>query len=203
MPLESESLPKFSSKFIEENKKIKHTKSKKGGPYSKEQRDIRQKEVHRLHFDYGYSARKISEMMKINRHTINSDIDYWRGRIWKNRDNIMNPEDVIIMNLHRLDIQRSRLREQLDKVESIQEKISIERMMYQIDDKILQTNLRLTESQMRLWELKTAVLNKNEEENHSKTRYLTLGEKMTLSYDARQKISKLIKKDKEKPRPPI
>lgn len=37
----------------------------------------RQNEVYRLHFKRGYSAVKISEMMKINRNTINKDITYW------------------------------------------------------------------------------------------------------------------------------
>ncbi len=59
-----------SREFIEQNKKT-HLKlvAKKGGPYSKAERDRRRNEVYRLHFEYGYTARKISELMKVNRNT--------------------------------------------------------------------------------------------------------------------------------------
>ena len=65
MTLEPESPPECSSEFIEENKQIKFENRKKGGRYSKEQKDKRLQEVYRLYFDYGYSARKIAELMKI------------------------------------------------------------------------------------------------------------------------------------------
>jgi len=76
-------LPQITSDFLDENEKLCQTKpkSKKGGPYSKEQKEKRRNEVYRLHFDYGYSARKIAELMKINRNTINGDIDHWYSRI--------------------------------------------------------------------------------------------------------------------------
>ena len=47
---------------------------KNGGPYPIQAKKTRRDEVFRLHFDYGYSARKIADMLKINRNTINSDI---------------------------------------------------------------------------------------------------------------------------------
>lgn len=56
---------------------------KDGGPYTKDERTKRQNEVARLHFEYGYSAVKIAEMMKVNRNTINSDIKYLYSEIKK------------------------------------------------------------------------------------------------------------------------
>ena len=56
---------------------------KKGGPYTKNEKMKRQNEVYRLHFELGYSAVKISDMMKINRNTINSDINYWYSSLSK------------------------------------------------------------------------------------------------------------------------
>ncbi len=47
---------------------------KKGGPYPKSEKRKRLEEVHRLHFDYCYSARKIAEFLNVNRGTINRDI---------------------------------------------------------------------------------------------------------------------------------
>jgi len=50
------------------------SKNKKGGPYSKKDRSLRIDHVCKLHFEYGYSAKKISELMEVNRNTINDDI---------------------------------------------------------------------------------------------------------------------------------
>ena len=44
---------------------------KKGGPYTKKEQDERRQEVFKLHFEKGYSASKIFEMLKVNRNTIN------------------------------------------------------------------------------------------------------------------------------------
>ncbi len=134
---EPDNLPfNVDQEFIKQNQKLTSKITKKGGPYTRSQRDQRRQEVYRLHFEYGYSAKKIAELMKVNRNTVNGDIYYWYSKIHKNR-NIFNPEDVIIINLERLEIQRTRLREQLDKAKSFQEKLALEKMMYDIDCKIL------------------------------------------------------------------
>ena len=52
-------------------------KSHQRGPYTKQELENRRNEVYRLHFEYRYSVRKIAELMKINRNTINGDIKHW------------------------------------------------------------------------------------------------------------------------------
>ncbi len=71
-------LPQITSDFLDENKKLCQSmpKSHKPGPYTKFEKETRRDEVYRLHFDYGYSARKIADLMKINQKTINADIDF-------------------------------------------------------------------------------------------------------------------------------
>jgi len=64
-----------------QHRKIMVLVEKKGGRYNKKDQEERRRKVHRLYFEYGYSARKISEMMKINRNTINADIKYWYSEI--------------------------------------------------------------------------------------------------------------------------
>ena len=108
-----------SEDFIETNKKFKpDTRRKKGGPYTKQEIIDRKNEVYRLHFEYGYSARKIADLMKVNRNTVNGDIDYWYSKIVENF-NTFDPSYAIMINLQRLDIQRSRLREQLEVSQEI------------------------------------------------------------------------------------
>lgn len=197
--MESESPLDVDRKFIEENKKIKFKNSKKGGPYSKGEKEKRRQEVYKLHFDYGYSARRISEMMKINRNTINGDIAYWYIRIFKTYNKPMNPEIAVMLNIERLDIQRSRLREQVDKAKSVQERMSIERLICEIDSKILHTHNRLSESERRLLDESTKRLNEFLKENRSKTQYLTLSDKISVSNKTAEKIHKLIEEDKISP----
>jgi len=88
-------LPQVSVQFIKDNqkhyKKISKSRKKKGGPYSKADRHTRRDDVYRLHFEHGYSALKISELMNINRNTINGDVDYWYSIILKD-SNMFNPE---------------------------------------------------------------------------------------------------------------
>ena len=190
-------LPQITNEFLDENEKLCQTmpRSKKSGPYSKKERDSRRNEVYRLHFDYGFSGRKISELMKINRNTVNGDIDYWYSQIVKNSD-ILNPEFAIIVTLQRLEIQRSRLREQLDKTESFQEKLALERLMFDIDSKITNTNHKLCESTKRMNDLSIEYLNNWLKDNKKTERYMTLFDKITVSDKSKERINKIINGDK-------
>ena len=154
-----------SSEFIEEQKKLGQTKPKrKGGRHTKQEKIKRQEEVHKLHFDYGYSARKIAKIMNINKNTINSDIDYWYDQIGE-RTNILEPEDLIITSIERLNLQRNRLRNQLDKTKSFEEIIKIERLLLELDSKISLIGQKLANSTMRLADYALQRLN---ESNHGK-----------------------------------
>ena len=105
---------------------------KKGGPYSKDEREKRQKEVSRLHFEFGYSAIKISDLMKINRNTINADIKCLYSNIKEElkQDN----ENFILRQIGRLEAQRSRIIENI--TESKVDDIRYEKLLLDIDAKI-------------------------------------------------------------------
>ena len=188
----------ISSDFIESGKSLKKTTKKRGGPYSKDEKIKRQNEVYRLHFEYGYSARKISELMKINRNTINDDIFFWYNKIVSSSE-ILDPENSIIVSIQRFNVQRSRLREDLDKVENFQQKHAIERMIFDIDSKILNTQLRLESSVKRIHKLGIDHLNDWLKKNKSSDRYMTYFDTISVSEKAKQRISKIIKEDKKKP----
>jgi len=193
----------ISSEFIEENKKNlcqsmpKSNLRKKSGPYSKKHKEVRRNEVYRLHFDYGYSARRIADMMKINRNTVNGDIDYWNSKI-VGSNIIFSPEDAIIITIHRLEIQRTRLREQLDKTDSSQEKNAINRLIFDINCKIMQTNHTLAESTIRIMDSATRRLNEWLKDDRSKTRFLTLFDRIRVSDKAHEEITRIISEDQKK-----
>jgi hypothetical protein len=197
----STELQTVSKEFIEEqiNASKQKKNSRKGGRYSKQDRDARRNEVHKLYFEYGYSARKISELMKINRNTINGDIQYWYSKI-VNNNNIFNPEYSIINNIQRLEIQRTRLREQIDKTESFQERLSIERLIFEIDSKILHTYQKLADSSRRLLDVSSEWMNDWFKKNHKTERYITLFDTISVSETAKEKINQIINEDRKKAR---
>lgn len=191
-------LPQVTSDFLDENEKLSQTvpNLKKGGPYSKNERDSRRKEVYRLHFDYGYSARKIAELMKINRNTVNGDIDYWYSIIISNSD-LLNPEVAVIVALQRFEIQRSRLRKQLDKTGHFQEKLALERLMFDIDSKISYTNNKLSESSKKIWDWTIKNINDWLKANKKTDRYMTLFDTIAVSVKAKEKLDKIIVEDRK------
>ncbi|MGI0026601.1 MAG: hypothetical protein ACREAD_02020 [Nitrosopumilaceae archaeon] len=194
---ESCDLSSDNTKLIEQNQKL-NFKIKTGGPYSKIEQEKRRQEVYKLHFEYGYSARKISELMNMNRNTINRDIEYWYSKIFQSIT--ISPEDMMILNIQRLEIQRSRLREQLDKINTFQEKMALERLMYEIDSKILYTYGRATESIKRMMDYSTDRLNTWMENHEKPERFMTLFDMIAVSKKACQKIIKIIDEDKSQGR---
>ena len=170
-------------------------KSHKRGPYTKQELEKRRNEVYRLHFEYGYSARKIAELMNINRNTINGDITHWYSKITKSHD--IQPESAIFTVLERLDIQRTRIREYLDNAPNISEKITIEKMIMDIDSKIAQINEKLNFSSTRTLSYVIESLNHHFEQKNDKTRYVGIHEKLAVSNDSKTKIDKIISEDKK------
>ncbi len=196
---ESNDLPNVSNNFIHDDhqflKTQKFLRHKKGGPYSKGNRLARRKEVYRLHFEYGYSANKIADLLQINRNTINSDLNYWYLQSFLTV-NAYDPSQAIRINLQRMDIQRTRLREQLDKTETFQEKLALERLILEIDSKILSIHNKLANSTRNIHDRSTEQLNDWLKEHKKDERYLNLFDRFSVSSKASEKIWEIIEEDR-------
>ena len=139
-----------SKEFFAEEKETKQHQlgqtmqksDKNGGPYPIQAKKTRLNEVFKLHFDYGYSARKIANMLKINRNTINSDITYWYSQLRK-EDDIISVDDWVNKMLYRLETKRIRLMKKLDKTTSLDDFIVLEKMLSEIDIKIIQIRINI------------------------------------------------------------
>jgi len=192
-------LPQITPDFLDESKKLCQTKPKshKPGPYTKFEKETRRDEVYRYHFDYGYSARKISKLMKIPRNTINSDIDFWYSKITDSR-NFIDPENTVITNLARMEQQRIRIREYLDNYKSLQDKLAIERMLSDVEFRINNTYLKLSDSTQKKFDYIVNEINNISEKNHLKIKFLSLFDTISVSSKTREKIKKLIAEDRNK-----
>lgn len=111
--------------------------TRKGGPSTKLQQEKRRKEVYRLHIELGYPAVKIAEMMKANRNTINNDIKIIYSEIAQElqADNV---GVIILKQIQRFEMQRTRLMRELEKDLSFHEKLGVERLLFDVDNRISQ-----------------------------------------------------------------
>ncbi len=184
-----------TEEFIDENKKkLDQTrpKSRKSGRHSKQERQKRRDEVYRLHFEHGYSARKIADFVKINRHTIDSDIHYLYSTV-QNGYSKISIEDLINKQLIRFEHQRSRLMRTLDTINSIQENNQIERLIFDIDSKLTNIHLKIQDSKLKNWDLAIDYINKWMKKNHKDTSYLLYGDLLTTSENKKNRINKILK----------
>jgi len=105
--------------------------TKKGGPYTKQKQEKRRDEVFKLHFEYGYSAVQIANILNVNRNTINEDIKYWYSELYQDKDNFSR--DWLDKQFTRLEIQRARLRKELDEDISLKDRLQVERLITNVD----------------------------------------------------------------------
>lgn len=167
---------------------------KKGGSYTKDEQRKRLEEVYRLHFEYGYSARKIAEFLKVNRSTINRDIIQWYtsiGKKWRHWE----PETYVMNQIERLEIQRTRLRKQLDKVESFHEKIIVEKLILDIDMKITNFQIRVVEAGRNVYKEIENVINEWYEKEKNVKRVFSADKFIIVSKKAQEKMDKIYEED--------
>ena len=129
------------------SKQITKQKIKKGGPYPKIDREERRDEVYKLHFEFGYSAVRISELLNYNRNTINEDINYWYDQLSHNVD-YTDLKSLILKTFERLQLQRSRFYEYMVDKNDLSAKIKLEKSIFIIDCKITNLAYKLIRSNM-------------------------------------------------------
>jgi len=122
---------------------------KKGGPYTKDERDKRQKEVYRLYFELRYPAVKIAEMLNVHRNTINEDIKYLTFQIGS-KFGIENIGSFLIKEIESLDIQRRSLVEELEKQDDIEIKLRIIKLHFDMSQKITDIVLKIAEKNIEI-----------------------------------------------------
>jgi len=187
-------ITQISPDFIEENKSLCKPGQKSSGPYSKKDRFARRQEVYKLHFELGYPAVKIAELIKINRNTINSDIRYWYSKLskeWQGYD----IHSWTVKQLNRLETQRSRLREDLENYKDLESKLSIERLLLEIDDKISKIMLTMAKNTDSINDMAISQINDWMEQNKLDHRFVGRWNVEKLSKAKYNKIMKILKHD--------
>lgn len=189
--MENDSLD-VSPEFIDENKNLGKSMQNRPGPRSKKDRFSRRQEVYRLHFELGYPAVKIADMMKINRNTINSDVKYWYSKLsrqFEERPLYAQMEKYQI----RLESQRTRLLEELDKHKNeLEERISIEKLVLEIDSRINTMVFKFCTIGMTVTNEATTIINNALEKANQKSAYYSLSELIPISKEKRDAVNKIL-----------
>ena len=198
----------INQEFIEENKKInlnlvRHRQDSrhKFAPFTKSQRRKRRTEVYKLHFEHGIPATRIAQMMKVDRNTINNDLKIlYREALADYSPEDMNLDDILQKQLLRLETQRDRLGLYLCDAKDINNKIAIERLIADIDFKLIGAIEKIRHNESRFWDEMIKRINKVAEIKKLDLRYTSLFELHKISIDSRKSLNKLkeeVLKEKE------
>lgn len=186
------SMPKVSQEFLKENKRsVKH--KPKSSPHTKTERKKRREEVFKLHFEYGYSARQIANMMNVNRNTINNDVSFWYSRTKSDSDK-KTSDDWLIKQFSRMESQRARLRRELDISDSLQERLQIEKMLSSLDSKISNLVIKLETSRSSVLDKAVLFINEWMKDHGYSDRYLSQSDLRRVPEKTRDKIYELLHK---------
>ena len=109
---------------------------KKGGRYTKKEQEERKIEVYHLHFEENKPATKIAELLNVNRNTINDDIHYWHQQL-ANEFKAQDLTAKMTKQIQRMEIQRDRLLDDLEESENLDEKMRIEKLISEIDNRFV------------------------------------------------------------------
>ena len=92
-------------------------------------------QVYKLYFEDAKPVIKIAEMLGVNRNTINEDVRYWYSQLASE----ITSETVVssaLKQIHNMELQKARLREQLDGTTEFSQRMSIEKLLLEIDSKL-------------------------------------------------------------------
>ena len=169
----------------------------KFAPFTKKERQKRRLEVFRLHIDLGCSAVKISEMMNINRNTVNQDIKWCYEQI-QTLDK--TPDQMFDRQLFRHETQRERLVRALEQTVNLQEKLSTEKLLLDLDSKIASIMLKVIDYQKEAAISSMKSINEYLDKNHKNDdfpRFVLKQEFDEVTTETRKNIDDLIAKGKK------
>ena len=183
----------MSNNTIEENKKIDLVRPRqKFAPFTKAEKKKRRLEVYKLHFEHGMPATKISELMKADRNTINNDLKF----LYRQALSDYNLEDmslgiILEKQLVRLEAQRDRLGIYLSDAKDVTSKVTIERLIADIDFRVLTAVEKINHNTVQFYVQIIKAVNNIVKNKKLDVRFTSLFELREISIDLRVNLNKL------------
>jgi hypothetical protein len=132
--------------------------------------------------------------MKVDRNTINNDLKILYNKAVRDYNSDKSYEDIIEKQLVRLETQRDRLGIYLNDTKDINSKITIERLIMDVDFKLIGVIDKLNQNIVQHYDAVIEHVNKIAEKEKLKTRFTSLFELYRISIDTRQDLDKLREK---------
>lgn len=187
----------ISPEFIEESRKLKLCTTRQGGPYSNGQRRKRRNEVFKLHFEQGIPAIQIADLMKVNRNTINDDIQWLYEKMSKDIEGD-DWNGYFTKQLVRLETQRTRLLSYLSDAKELGERLTIERQLADMDLRLAAMMERFKFSHLRFWDEVARGVNKIAKEEGMEHGYTTVFERIRIPTRARKMLDEIKEEESRK-----
>lgn len=183
----------MSNNTIEENKKIDLVRPRqKFAPFTKAEKKKRRLEVYKLHFEHGMPATKISELMKVDMNTINNDLKFlYRQALSDYNLEDMSLGDILEKQLVRLEAQRDRLGIYLSDDKDVTSKVTIERLIADIDFRVLTAVEKINHNTVQFYVQIIKAVNNIVKNKKLDVRFTSLFELREISIDSRVDLNKL------------
>lgn len=178
---------------VKENVKIDIVRPRqKFAPSTSTERKKRRMEVYKLHFEHGMPATKISDLMQVNRNTINNDLKFlYRQALNDYNPDNMTLDDILEKQLIRLETQRDRLGIYLSDAKDVTNKVTIERLIADIDFRVLTVVEKINHNTIQFADAIIKAVNKISENKKLDARFTTLFELREISINSRLDLDKL------------
>ena len=130
--------------------------------------------------------------MKVDRNTINNDLKILYHKALQDYNPAdMNLDDILQKQLFQLETQRDRLGFYLCDSQDITNKIAIERLIADIDFKLIKVIEQMDKNIIRYWDEVLKRINQKAENEKLKTRFTNLFELRRISIESGESLSKL------------
>ena len=137
-------------------------------------------------------ATRISELMKVDRNTINNDLKFlYRKALSDYNLENMSLEDILEKQLVRLETQRDRLGIYLSDAKDVTNKVTIERLIADIDFRVLTAVEKINHNTVQFYDEIIKSVNKIAENKKLDVRFTSLFELREISIDSRISLNKL------------
>jgi dsDNA-binding SOS-regulon protein len=137
-------------------------------------------------------ATRISELMKVDRNTINNDLKFlYRQALNDYNLDAMSLDDILEKQLVRLETQRDRLGIYLSDTKDVTNKVTIERLIADIDFRVLTATEKINHNTVQFYDEIIKAVNKIAENKKLDVRFTSLFELREISIDSRISLNKL------------
>jgi len=164
----------------------------KFAPFTEAERRKRRIEVYKLHFENGMPATRIAQLMNVDRNTINKDLKFLYHQALNDYNlDEMSLDDILDKQLVRLEAQRDRLGLYLSDAKDVTNKVTIERLIADIDFRVLTAVEKISHNTGQFWDQIIRAANKIAENNNLRIRYTSLFELQKISIDSRKSLDEI------------